>query len=130
MTHVSQFPIPKDVYNEILDELYWVLADVRKPDEMKEFLGDFFTKTERLMLAKRLALAVMVIKKYDIDIVKKVLHVSTGTIYRMKEKLDAGGNGIMASVRRLMKHEAFEQFIIELFQRPHHDRGIHSLVDS
>ena len=130
MTHVSRFPIPKDVYFEILDELYWVLADVKKPEEMKSFLGDFFTKTERLMLAKKARARCYGHKKIRYRYREKVLHVSTGTIYRMKEKLDAGGNGIMASVRRLMKHEAFEQFIIELFQRPHHDRGIHPLVDS
>jgi len=128
MTHVSRFPIPKDVYFEILDELYWVLADVKKPEEMKSFLGDFFTKTERLMLAKRLALAGMIIQKYDTDIIKKVLHVSTGTIYRMKEKLDRGGIGFELGVKRIIKHEAFQAFISELFKRPHHDQGIHPLA--
>lgn len=128
MTHVSRFPIPKDVYFEILNELYWVLADVKKPEEMKSFLGDFFTKTERIMLAKRLALAGMIIQKYDTDIIKKVLHVSTGTIYRMKEKLDRGGIGFELGVKRIIKHEAFQTFISGLFKPPHHDQGIHPLA--
>lgn len=117
MTHVSRFPVPKDVYYQILNELYWVLADVRKPEEMKQFLGDFFTKTERIMLAKRLALAGMILKEYDIDIIKQVLHVSTGTIYRMKEKLEKGAEGFKVGVNRITRKEEFDEFIRSLFQR-------------
>lgn len=117
MTHVSRFPVPKDVYYQILNELYWVLADVRKPEEMKQFLGDFFTKTERIMLAKRLALAGMILKDYDIETIKQVLHVSTGTMYRMKEKLERGGQGFKVGINRIIRKDEFDKFIRSLFQR-------------
>jgi uncharacterized protein YerC len=129
MTHVSRFPIHKDVYFEILNELYWVLADVKKPDEMKQFLGDFFTKTEHIILAKRLALAGMILHEYDQDIIKKVLHVSTATIYRMKEKLEYGGEGFKTGIRRITRKELFDTFIQKLFEKPQRSM-VHPLSNS
>lgn len=129
MTHVSRNPVHKDVYFQILDDLYWLLADVKRPEDMKQLLGDFFTKTERLMLAKRLALAGMIIEGYDVDIIRQVLNVSTGTIYRMKEMLDKTGEGLKAGIKRLLRKESFEKFLKELFQR-HNDSGFHPLANS
>lgn len=129
MTHVSRLPVHKDVYFEILDDLYRVLAEIGQPSEMKRFLGEFFTKTERIMLAKRLALAGMIVQKYDIDVIKRVLHVSTETIYRMKSKLESGGDGFKVGIRRVMRKEALDKFIDSLFQKKH-SSGFHPLADS
>ena len=62
MPHVSRRPVEKDVYFQIVDGFYWLLTDLKSEPEMKVFLNDFFTKTERIMLAKRLAIALMVMK--------------------------------------------------------------------
>lgn len=129
MTHVSRFPVEKDVYVKILNELYCVLAYIREPAEMKQFLGEFFTKTERIMLAKRFALVGMLLHGYETDIIKNVLHVSTGTIYRMREKLDKGEAGFKLGIRKMMKKEALDQFIQALFRRPH-SSGFHPLADT
>lgn len=129
MTHVSKNPIHKDVYFEILDGLYWLLADLKKSEDMKQFLGDFFTKTERLMLAKRLALAEMIIEGYDDRIIRQILKVSTATIYRARDMLDKSGAGVKEGVKRLLKKESFKKFIAEVFKRPH-GSGFHPLSDT
>lgn len=129
MTHVSRNPVHKDVFFEILNSLYWLLADIKKPEEMKQFLGDFFTKTERLMLAKRLALAGMIIEGYEMDTIRQVLKVSTATIYRTREMMDKSGEGLKSGIRRLLHKESFEKFLKDLFERPH-SSGFHPLADS
>lgn len=129
MTHVSRFPVEKDVYFRIIDSLYRLLADLKRAQQMKEFLGDFFTKTERLMLAKRLALAGMIIEGYSEEIIRKVLKVSSGTVYRMREKLDSGSNGLRGGVKRILRHEELDEMIENLFKRGD-GSGFHPLRNS
>jgi uncharacterized protein YerC len=110
MTHVSRNPLDKDVYYDILDGLYWLMADIKTSAQMKVFLTDFFTKTERIMLAKRLAIALMIVEGYDTELIKKVLKVSTATIYRMREWVDRGGAGLKDGLFRLRKRQVMNDF--------------------
>lgn len=110
MPHVSRSPIEKDVYFQIVDGLNWLLTDIKSEATMKLFMYDFFTKTERLMLAKRLAIALMISQGYETDIIKQVLKVSTGTVYRMREWLERGGKGLRLGLTKLAHQEKVSHF--------------------
>lgn len=129
MTHVSRNPIEKDVYFHILDALIWLLSDLKSTQQMKQFLGDFFTKTERLMLAKRLALAGMIIEGYNDEVIHKVLKVSSATIYRMREKLDRGNEGLKKAMGRVLQKENLQEILEDVFKR-RGDSAFHPLRDS
>lgn len=122
MPHVSKNPLEKDVYFRILDGLYWLLADIKSPPEMKRFLGDFFTKTERIMLAKRLAVALMITEGYEPEIIRRVLKVSTATIYRMGEWVDRGGVGLKDGLHRLVQRKIMDEFWVSV--RTFIDKGV------
>jgi uncharacterized protein YerC len=110
MPHLSKNRLDKHVYFDILNGLYWLLSDIKTSKEMQIFLGDFFTKTERLMLSKRLATVLMIAEGYDVEIIKRVLKVSTATIYRMREWVEKEGRGLQDGLRRLARRKAMEQF--------------------
>lgn len=129
MTHVSRNPIEKDVYFHIVDALIWLFSDLKSPTQMKQFLGDFFTKTERLMFAKRLALAGMIIEGYNDEVIHKVLKVSSATIYRMREKLDSGNDALKKAIGRVIQKENLQEFLEGLFKRSG-DSAFHPLRDS
>lgn len=53
------------------------LGDKRK---VEDFFGYFLTPTEQITLAKRLAIAFLLIKKCDYRMITKILRVSSSTI--------------------------------------------------
>ena len=110
MPHLSRKPLPKDTYFQIIDELDWLMADIKSEAMMKSFLNDFFTKTERVRLAKRLTLALMIIKKFDVNIITQVLNVSSSTVYNMQQKLNYENQGFKRGLEKLIHHERMEAF--------------------
>ena len=89
----------KEVYFQIVEGFYGLLTDLNSKTEMKLFLNDFFTKTEKVMLAKRLAIALMVMKGYDTKIVVEILRVSSATVYHTKDWLETGKSGLKIGLK-------------------------------
>ena len=110
MTHVSRAPIKSDVFDQITSGLIWVLTDISRESEMKSFFNDFFTKTERLMLAKRLSIGLMIVKGYDTELIAKILRVSTATVYRMRGWVERGDSGLQMAFNKLVKREKMDAF--------------------
>lgn len=65
---------------DILKQLYRLLADLRTPHEVAEFLSCFMTDTERLVFAKRLAIAWLLEQGFSYEEISKQLNVSSATI--------------------------------------------------
>lgn len=110
MTQLSKNPVHKDVYYSIRDDFLWVLSALRGQEETKAFFYDFFTKTERVMLTKRLAIAMMLHENYSYDQICFILHVSTSTINRVMQWLDKGGSGVTIILDKLIKEEKMKKF--------------------
>jgi len=110
MTQLSRNPIHKDVYYSIRDDFIWVLSSLRTQEETKLFFYDFFTKTERVMFSKRLAIAMMLHKSYTYEDITFILHVSTSTINRVANWLDVGGIGVTKVLDKLIQEEKMEVF--------------------
>lgn len=89
MTHISKIPIPKDVHERILTTF---VEGVTSPGltERRGILKTLLTRTERIMLAKRLAIIVMLTNGDRYDEIALMLHVSKSTILRLHKQLDAG----------------------------------------
>lgn len=110
MTQVSRRPMHKDVYYEIRDDFLWVLSALHFAGETKAFFYDFFTKTERIMLSKRLAVALMIQKGYHYDQIQAILHVSSATVSRVGNWLDRGGEGVKEVLNKLIREERMDAF--------------------
>lgn len=110
MTQLSKRPVDKDVYYSIRDDFLWVLQSIRNPQDVKAFYYDFFTKTERVMFAKRLAVAMMLHKQFSYEDIVYILHVSTSTINRVSEWLDKGGEGTKKFLEKRVRSEEMEDF--------------------
>jgi len=110
MTQLSRNPVHKDVYYSIRDDFIWVLSALRSQEETKSFFYDFFTKTERVMFTKRLAIAMMLHKAYSYEEIRFILHVSTSTINRVANWLDVEGVGVRNVLDKLIREEKMEIF--------------------
>ncbi|OGG31289.1 hypothetical protein A3A63_01205 [Candidatus Gottesmanbacteria bacterium RIFCSPLOWO2_01_FULL_46_9] len=110
MTQLSRNPVHKDVYYSIRDDFIWVIGSLHSQEETKAFFYDFFTKTERVMFTKRLAIALMLHKGYEYGQIQYILHVSTSTISRVMNWLDSGGAGVKHVLDKLIREEKMEDF--------------------
>ena len=104
MPRVSRIPVKKDVYKDLLDSFVNLIIDFKEEFEVKAFLNDFLTPEEKLMLSKRLILALMVKKNFSVEDIRGILRVSKATVHSMKHWLSFK-KGIKIGVEKLKKRE-------------------------
>lgn len=113
MPQISRFPLKPKIAKEITNSLWWVVANLRTEDEVSKFLGDLLTTTEKTMLAKRLAVALMLEKGFTYWQIRDTLKVSTATILAMRNWLEKGGEGYRLAIRKLLRREKIKNFLQE-----------------
>src|SRR3989344_8538377 len=111
MSQISKYQMDKILEERMFSVFYQTLADLRKKDEVQEFLNDLLTPTERIMLAKRLAIATLLIKGTTYEYIRDVIKVSTSTIMGVKTWLNIGGKGYLKAVTKLILNEKFDAFL-------------------
>jgi len=109
MSQVSRNPISKTTNQEIQATLWWLLARLNDDSDIRDFLNCLLTKTEKIMLAKRLAIAFLLIKGYNYRDIGNVLKVSTATICRIRDAIDKIEDYEMF-VKKLEKREELKKF--------------------
>lgn len=88
MPHVSKHKPMQQLLDRITDELIRTLLKLRYRNSDIKFLLEFFTKTEQVMFAKRLAIAALLLKKMPPYHIQRALKVSPSTIALLKLKLE------------------------------------------
>lgn len=108
MAQISKYPISKDVADRIFDVFIKSFIKVKNGKDAQILANDLFTPTERIMLAKRLAIAFCLMKEYEYREISKLLRVSLTTIASINMKLKYGSNGYQTILERLNKEEKLE----------------------
>ena len=111
MPQVSKRPLSKNIQQNLYSIFWQTLADLKNSADVKEFLTDLLTPTEKVMLAKRLAIALMLIKGYDYASIRSTLKVSPQTIGSVSLWLKYSGSGYRKSIERIMKKQKIADLI-------------------
>ena len=90
------------------------LAGLKKADELRNFIHDLLTPTEKVMLSKRLSIAVLLAKGYDYRTISGLLKVSTSTILSVVRKQSIFGEGYRLVVGKVIRNEELEKFFLDL----------------
>ncbi len=109
VAQVSKHPLSKAVEARVFEVLFKAIADLNSSKEIEEFLEEFLTPVERVMLAKRLSIAVLLAKGYNYDSIRRILRVSPSTISRVAVNFQFMGRGYRRVVERLLKDEKIEK---------------------
>ncbi|MBI4114695.1 MAG: hypothetical protein HY445_02535 [Candidatus Niyogibacteria bacterium] len=123
MPKVSKYKLEKAVFDEISKELRDIFAETKDKKDIENFLSDLLTPTEKIMLAKRLAIVIMLKRTYPFRVISKTLKVSEATIGTIKERLDRGGSGFEVAFVHLDRKKPGELYrainkIVCLFAMP------------
>lgn len=122
MTQVSKYPISKDVADRIFELFLKTLIEIKNKEEAEQFISDLLTPTEKVMLAKRLAIAFLLEKGYDYRSIQQVIKVSAPTIASVNAARQYGSKGYGILITKIMKEEKllnlFENAITTLLSAP------------
>jgi uncharacterized protein YerC len=110
MTQVSKYLLPKDVYDHIFNVFLSTLVKLRTKKSASEFLSEFLTPTEKVMLAKRLAVGVLIAKECNYREISQTLKVSTTTVGNMSFLYKYGEN-YKRMVDKLLTIEETKKFL-------------------
>lgn len=110
MTQVSRYPVHKAVEQRMFEIFQTSISSLRDRDEIKEFLDDFLSPVEKIMLAKRLSIAVLIAKGYTYPIIANILRVTPSTIASVSIALKYAGKGYKKAVNRILLDERISAF--------------------
>lgn len=114
MTQVSRHPVSKAIYERIFKIFLKSVVKIGNEKEAEEFFSDFLTPTERIMLAKRLSIALLLSKDYDYQTIRRILRVSQGTIAGVNVFLKFAGKGYRKIIEKIMKEETLKDSLLEI----------------
>lgn len=106
MTKVSRLPLRRDIWDRIFDLFINTLISIKNKKKLKGFVVNFFSPTERIMFAKRLAAAVMIAKGNDYQTIRRVLKISPPTIAKMSFRIRYEGEGLKPVIESILKKDA------------------------
>lgn len=110
MTQISRYPVSSTVNKQILQLFRNAISSLKDSEEIDEFLEDFLSPVEKIMLAKRLAIAVMLAKGYDYQSIKAILRVTPSTIAAVSIRLKYSGRGYKKTVEKILREEKINDF--------------------
>ena len=131
MTQVSRRTLSKNVEKKMYSIFFNTLARLSNPSDIQNFILDLLGPAEQTMLAKRLAIAVLLAKGYQYETIKDILKVSQETIARVNLTLNYRGAGYNAAIKRILRDEKIEDLskvledsAIEILPRSTIKRGL------
>lgn len=110
MPHVSRVRLDKKAERNLTKNLSLILAKIKKEDEMNSFLISLLTPTERLMLAKRIAIIVLLKEGVPESHIASALHVTRVTVSRLQFFWEARGEGYGIALKVLENEKLMKEF--------------------
>lgn len=91
MPHISKKRLNQDVFHKLMIQLTQTLEEADNRSKSALVLNELFTKTEKVMFAKRIATIYLLHKNVSFEKISETLHVSSTTIARYSLALEKGG---------------------------------------
>ncbi|EKD87334.1 MAG: hypothetical protein ACD_36C00134G0003 [uncultured bacterium] len=111
MTQVSRIPLRKEVEQRVYEVLMESVAAATSKSTVSRLLDDLLSPTERLMIAKRLSIALLLLKKYDQRTISRWLKVSLGTVSKISLVLQKGHGGYQSVIGSILRKEELKALI-------------------
>ncbi len=109
MPHVSRVKLDQRIEKDLIKTLEFVLTRLTREEEMNGFLLSLMTPTERLMLAKRLAMIILLKENLSDSHISATLKVTRGTVSRMQLFLEARGKGYEFALKKLQNEKVVQE---------------------
>jgi TrpR-related protein YerC/YecD len=109
MAQVSRRRLHPNTEEKIYNTFWEAISQLKSEQEISLFLNDLLSPTEKVMLAKRLAIAALLTKGYTYVDIKDLLKVSQETISKVSLSLNIN-TGYQLAINKIAKSEATRAF--------------------
>lgn len=109
MSQVSRRKVSKEIENKIFETLLEAVSTVKSSNEVRSFLSDLLSPVEKIMIAKRLAIAALLSRGYSYEAIKDLLKVSQTTIAKVSITMSIN-NGYWNVINKISKSEKSREF--------------------
>lgn len=99
MPQVSKNQLDPKTKSQIDNDFYQTLIDLRSRGEARDFLEGLLTPTEKIMLSKRLGIAILLARGLPYRAIMDILKVSNATIGRVSTWLKTSGREFGRSIK-------------------------------
>lgn len=110
MAQISKYPVHKDVEKRMFEIFKNTISSLKYSEDIEDFFEDFLSPVEKIMLAKRLAIAVLLAKNYTYPSIAKILRVTPSTIATVSLSLKYSGKGYKRMVQKILSDDRKDQF--------------------
>ena len=105
MTQVSKRKLDSKIEKELLDSLSYIIKELKTKDEVDKFLSSSLTKTERLMIARRVLTAFLLENNIEDKRISTTLKLTPATITRLKMWINLNKDGFNLVFKKLDKKD-------------------------
>lgn len=105
MSRFSDQRLQKDRQDAVWDEFCKVVADLKKVDDVRRFFRDLFNRQERIMFARRLQIAALLVAGATYVEIIACMGVGEGTVSRIHRWVNFGRGGYLRAIARLPDHD-------------------------
>ena len=117
MSQISKKMASKEVTDRIFEVFIKSFIKIGNAQDAENLASDLFSPTEKVMLAKRLAIAFLLMKDYEYKVIADLLKVSTSTISSVSLSLNHGQNGYQKILDRISKEDKLEDFFLKTAEK-------------
>lgn len=110
MGRVSKRSLNKDLYQEVEEQLSFIVSSLTDKDEINLFLSEFLTKEEKIMLDKRLILYMMLYKGMSDSQIYASLAMSRETIHWYRQVYENKSELFKKNIKKLIQRDKNKEF--------------------
>lgn len=114
MTRISRRPVRKELEERMFALLMQSFRDLNNEKDVFNFIEDLLSPTEKIMIAKRLAIAILLEKGWNSREISFTLKVSTATVNSVRIKISFLGKGYKQAVKTILQKEEVASFFEKL----------------
>ncbi|PIZ97435.1 MAG: hypothetical protein COX78_04550 [Candidatus Levybacteria bacterium CG_4_10_14_0_2_um_filter_35_8] len=110
MPQVSKIRLDKKTEEELIKKLEMALAKIGSTQEMSSFLDSLLTKNEKIMVAKRLVVAILIQENYTDSQISRVLNLTRITVAKARLFYELRSGDLKIGIKKLEAEQNFEEF--------------------
>lgn len=114
MPRASRNKIQKEKLQEITEHFSYLISSLNSALEIENFLDNFLTSEEKIMLTKRLVLYMMIKRGYPPHVIQDALQISYETVRLYNDKLPGKNELFQNTIERLIKRDKTREFWVKV----------------
>ncbi len=114
MVQISRHKVDEVVWEQIFQLFFELLKKIKTRDDFTNIIECLFSRPERIMVAKRIALIYLISKEIDASTICYTLKISRSTYAKFAVLLD-NNKKVYPYLKRIMQTEALKDLFAEIY---------------